>query len=220
MKLKWLSRPAAYMPVWHAMEEFTRLRDSACEDEIWLTEHAPVYTLGQAGLSEHILNPHNIPVVRCNRGGQVTYHGPGQVVMYTLVDLRRQHIFIKEYVAMLEQTVLSVLQLYGIEQACRKPGAPGIYVPPASLVQSAGVQGLAKIAALGLKVSRGCVYHGIALNVAMDLQPFEYINPCGYAGLKTVDMQACGVSASVDSVGQQLAQSFMQLYEARTCSPA
>lgn len=214
MKLKWLERPSQYLPVWQAMEEFTRNRDASTEDEVWLTEHAPVYTLGQAGLTEHILNPHGIPIVRCNRGGQVTYHGPGQVVMYTLIDLRRHGLFIREFVSLLEQTVLGVLQDNGLENSCRKPGAPGIYVPFDYQLPKPH-KDLAKIAALGLKVSRGCVYHGIALNVAMDLKPFEGINPCGYAGLKTVDMQSYGIRSDVINIGNQLAQSFMSLCSAK-----
>lgn len=207
MRKLWLAHPAMYMPVWQAMEEYTRTRTADTEDQIWLTEHAPVYTLGQAGLASHILNPHDIPIVRCNRGGQVTYHGPGQVVMYTLVDLRRQHIFIREFVRRLEMSVLSVLLELGVPNPCRKLGAPGIYVPQESLQQSSD-NGLAKIAALGLKVSRGCVYHGVALNVAMDLSPFEYINPCGYAGLQTVDIRSCGIDTDVITVGNLLAEKF------------
>lgn len=213
MQLKWLDSPSDYTTVWQAMESFTHGREATTADEIWLTEHAPVYTLGQAGLAEHILNPHNIPIVRCNRGGQVTYHGPGQVVMYTLIDLRRQHIFVREFVSLLEQTVLGVLESYGIRDACRKQGAPGIYVPLDNNTSSH--DNLAKIAALGLKVSKGCVYHGLALNVDMDLSPFDGINPCGYAGLKTVDMKFCGISADPSAVGNELARKFFSLCNAR-----
>lgn len=208
MRSLWLERPSMYMPIWYEMEQYTQNRTPDTEDQIWLTEHSPVYTLGQAGKNSHILNPRDIPVIRCNRGGQVTYHGPGQLLMYTLIDLRRQHMFIKEFVALLEQSVMSVLLELGVKNPCRKPGAPGIYVPQSSLLNSHG-NGLAKIAALGLKVSRGCVYHGIALNVDMDLRPFDNINPCGFAGLQTVDISSCGVTTDVLTAGNLLAQKFV-----------
>ncbi|MFT0533827.1 lipoyl(octanoyl) transferase LipB [Castellaniella hirudinis] len=211
--LRHLDRPAPYLPVWQAMQDFTERRQPDTPDELWLVEHAPVYTLGQAGLELHILNPHGIPVVHCNRGGQVTYHGPGQVVLYTLVDLRRKGVFVRDFVALLERAVLAVLADFGVSQACRKPGAPGIYVPQSALLQPQG-DALAKIAALGIKVRRGCAYHGVALNVAMDLTPFAGINPCGYAGLQTVDLRACGVRAEVAAVGDGLARHFMAAWQA------
>ncbi|MGB6241507.1 MAG: lipoyl(octanoyl) transferase LipB [Castellaniella sp.] len=207
MQLRWLDRPAPYLPVWQAMQDFTENRTADTPDELWLVEHAPVYTLGQAGLESHILNPHGIPVVHCNRGGQVTYHGPGQVVLYTLVDLRRRGVFVRDFVTRLEQSVLDVLADLGVPSACRKPGAPGIYVPQSALSVSQG-SALAKIAALGIKVRRGCAYHGVALNVGMDLGPFSDINPCGYAGLQTVDLRACGVQADLIDVGDRLARRF------------
>jgi lipoyl(octanoyl) transferase len=195
--IKWLDRPAGYEPVWQAMQAFTAARTPATADEIWLCEHEPVYTLGQAGKPEHVLNPGAIPVVRTDRGGQVTYHGPGQVVAYALVDLRRAGLYVKEYVAFLEDAVIGTLAEYGIE-AGRKPGAPGVYVP--------GRGGdLAKIAALGIKIRSGCAYHGVALNVDMDLAPFLGINPCGYENLATVDMAACGVTAGLEDAGERLA---------------
>ncbi|OZI62948.1 lipoyl(octanoyl) transferase LipB [Bordetella genomosp. 11] len=197
--IKWLNRPADYAAVWQAMQAFTEARTPATADEIWLCEHGPVYTLGQAGKPEHVLNPHDIPVVRTDRGGQVTYHGPGQVVAYALIDLRRAGIYVKEYVAFLEDAVIATLAGYGI-QACRKPGAPGVYVP----VPSADGE-LAKIAALGIKIRSGCAYHGVALNVDMDLAPFLGINPCGYENLATTDMASCGVAASLRDVGESLA---------------
>ncbi len=209
--VKCLPKPADYASVAQAMQEFTSQRSAATADELWLVEHSPVYTLGQAGLAEHILNPHGIPVIRCNRGGQVTYHGPGQIVLYTLMDLRRKNMFVRPFVSLLEQAVLDTLSSFGINSACRKPGAPGIYVPPKALSQPAS-DDLAKIAALGVKVSKGCTYHGLALNVAMDLSPFLGINPCGFAGLQTVDMQACGVRAQVDEVGAALALNFQRLW--------
>ncbi|CAM5785540.1 lipoyl(octanoyl) transferase LipB [Castellaniella caeni] len=213
MRLRWLDRPAAYLPVWQAMQDFTEQRGDDTPDELWLVEHAPVYTLGQAGLESHILNPHGIPVVHCNRGGQVTYHGPGQVVLYTLLDLRRRRIFVREFVTLLEQAVLDTLAELGVAQACRKPGAPGIYVPQSALLAPSG-QALAKIAALGIKVRNGRAYHGVALNVAMDLSPFLGINPCGYAGLQTVDLQSCGIRANLTEVGELLARRFTAAWEA------
>lgn len=208
VRVRWLDRPAPYLPVWQAMQDFTEQRQSDTQDELWLVEHSPVYTLGQAGLESHILNPHGIPVVHCNRGGQVTYHGPGQVVLYTLVDLRRHAMFVRDFVNLLERVVLEVLAELGVPQACRKPGAPGIYVPQQALQDPHG-DALAKIAALGIKIRRGRAYHGLALNVDMDLTPFAGINPCGYAGLQTVDLRACGVAAEVAGVGELLARRFV-----------
>lgn len=204
----WPRRPVPYQETFEAMKAFTQSRDAHTPDEIWLVEHDPVYTLGQAGKPEHVLSPGAIPLIKSDRGGQVTYHGPGQVVAYCLVDLRRLGIFVKEYVELLEAVVIGVLADYGLVQACRKPGAPGVYVPwPAASVQPASGPDveLAKIAALGVKISRGCSYHGLALNVDMNLAPFLGINPCGYAGLRTVDMAACGVSTTVHDVGEALA---------------
>lgn len=195
--VKWLPRPADYHTVWQAMQAYTAARDAAARDEIWLCEHAPVYTLGQAGLPEHVLNAGAIPVVHTDRGGQVTYHGPGQVVAYTLVDLRRGGMYVKEFVAFLEDATIAMLADLGL-QACRKPGAPGVYVP------RAGGE-LAKIAALGIKVRAGRAYHGVALNVDMDLAPFSGINPCGYRGLATVDLAHCGVRCDVVEAGERLA---------------
>jgi len=188
---------ADYESTWQAMKTFTENRLPDTENQIWQVEHPPVYTLGQAGKQEHILNPGNIPVVKCNRGGQVTYHGPGQVVVYPLIDLHRANMFVKEYVSTLEDAIIHTLNDYGLMQACRKDGAPGVYVP----MQNGE---LAKIAALGVKVSRGCTYHGLAINVDMDLQPFQGINPCGYAGLETVDMKTVGVQAEWQDVADRV----------------
>jgi lipoyl(octanoyl) transferase len=201
---KWLARPADYDSVWRDMQAFTEARGAETPDEIWLCEHSPVYTLGQAGKPEHVLNAANIPVVRSDRGGQVTYHGPGQVVAYVMVDLRRAGLYVKEYVAFLEDAAIATLAEFGV-QACRKPGAPGVYVlrPEAA---GSGDDDLAKIAALGIKVRSGCTYHGVALNVDMDLAPFLGINPCGYANLETVDLAACGVHADLVDVGESLAR--------------
>lgn len=188
---------ADYETTWMAMKTFTENRLPETENQIWLVEHPPVYTLGQAGKPEHILNAGNIPVIRCNRGGQVTYHGPGQVVVYPLINLHRANMFVKEYVTALEDAIIHTLNDYGIDQACRKEGAPGVYVPMEN-------GELAKIAALGVKVSRGCTYHGLAINVDMDLTPFEGINPCGYAQLRTVDMKTVGGQASWREVADKV----------------
>ncbi|MBV7485454.1 lipoyl(octanoyl) transferase LipB [Bordetella sp. BOR01] len=198
--IKWLTRPADYAPVWQDMRAFTAGRGAATPDQVWLCEHAPVYTLGQAGKPEHLLNPGAIPVVMCDRGGQVTYHGPGQVVAYTLFDLRRAGLFVREYVRLLEDAAIGTLDDFGIAGACRKPGAPGVYVPRGPAGE------LAKIAALGIKIRNGYAYHGVALNVDMDLSPFQGINPCGYEGLVTVDMAACGARHDLAPVGQRLAE--------------
>lgn len=198
VRTKWWPGHADYLEVWHAMQDYTEARQPGAEDEIWLVEHAPVYTLGQAGLREHILDSGAIPVVESNRGGQVTYHGPGQVVAYCLVDLHRLGLYVKEYVALLEDVAIGLLVDLGVAAACRKPGAPGVYVPMPE-------GDLAKIAALGIKIRRGCAYHGLALNVDMDLRPFEGINPCGYEGLRTVDLRTCGVHALPRDVGDMLA---------------
>ena len=210
IKNRWWARPAPYGDVWQAMRDFTEARGDDAADEIWLVEHAPVYTLGQAGKPEHILNSGAIPVERCDRGGQVTYHGPGQVVAYCLVDLRRRRLFVKEYVKLLEGVAIRVLDELGVAGACRKPGAPGVYVP-----MSPG-DDLAKIVALGIKIRKGCAYHGLALNVDMDLAPFLGINPCGYEGLRTVDLKTCGVRTSVEHVGQLLATHVSQALDAYT----
>jgi lipoyl(octanoyl) transferase len=205
-----------YEPTLAAMRAFTEGRGAATPDEIWLCEHPPVYTQGLAGKPEHVLAALGIPVVQTNRGGQVTYHGPGQVVAYPLIDLRRLGIYVKEYVFRLEQAVLKTLDRFGVT-GHRVAGAPGIYVnldDPFGHAALTGPRaepfaGLGKIAALGIKVSRHCTYHGVALNVAMDLRPFDGINPCGYAGLRTVDLSTIGVPASTDEVadvlGRQLA---------------
>jgi lipoyl(octanoyl) transferase len=169
----------AYEPVWRAMQAFTDARDADTPDELWLVEHDPVFTLGQAGKWEHVLGPGDIPVVPVDRGGQVTYHGPGQLVAYPLLDLRRLGIGVRELVCRIEQAVIDTLARWGIA-ARRREGAPGIYV------------GDAKIMALGLRVRRGCSFHGLAFNVAMDLAPFSRINPCGFRGLAVTQVLDCG----------------------------
>jgi lipoyl(octanoyl) transferase len=192
-------RRSAYAPTLQAMRDFTEQRQPNTPDELWLIEHDPVYTLGQAAKREHLLRANTIPVVQTDRGGQVTYHGPGQVVAYVLMDLRRRGYFIKEAVHRIEQAVIDLLGQQALA-AARKPGAPGVYVLTAQ-----GQPG-AKIAALGLKVRHGCTYHGVALNVAMDLSPFQDINPCGYAGLETTDMASCGIHLSLTQAASQLAR--------------
>ena len=195
-------RPADYAQTLAEMQAFTRDRTATTPDTLWQVEHPPVYTLGLAGLTTHILDAGTIPVVRVERGGQVTYHGPGQIVIYTLLDIRRRGIFVKDLVCRLEQALIDTLTDYGIPGSTRKPQAPGVYVPDPTSTDP--TPSLAKIAAIGLKVTQGRTYHGIALNLAMDLDPFSRINPCGYAGLKTVDMATMGVSASWQEVADTL----------------
>jgi lipoyl(octanoyl) transferase len=182
---------ADYLSTWQAMREFTAQRGAGTPDELWVVEHPPVFTLGQAGKTDHLLAPGDIPVVATDRGGQVTYHGPGQVVVYPLIDLRRLGIFVKELVFRIEQATIQTLAAFGVDGR-RAAGAPGVYVPWPDSGAQGELAGLAKIAALGIKVSRGASYHGVALNVAMDLAPFARINPCGYAGLPTVDLATLG----------------------------
>tara|TARA_A100001391_G_scaffold205462_1_gene207081 strand:+ start:267420 stop:268082 length:663 start_codon:yes stop_codon:yes gene_type:complete len=215
ISVKWLPRLAPYDPVWQAMRAFTEARNNETVDEIWLVEHEPVYTLGLAGKMEHVLNSGAIPIVKTDRGGQVTYHGPGQIVAYCLFDLRRHGVYVKEYVYRLEQVVIEVLRHYGLSGACRKPGAPGVYVPVGrAQVLGAADDTLAKIAALGIKVRNGCAYHGIALNVHMDLSPFLGINPCGYEGLITVDLAGCGVHTTVSGAAQVLVGHLLDAFPA------
>ena len=205
----------AYDLCFVAMRAFTAAREPDTPDEIWLCEHPPVFTQGIAGKPEHVLDAGAIPVVPTDRGGQVTYHGPGQVVAYPLVDLRRLGIYVKEYVFRLEQALLRTLEMHGVT-GHRVRGEPGIYVRLADpfghamhAAQGEGEDrfaGLGKIAAIGVKVSRHCAYHGVALNVAMDLRPFSRINPCGHAGLKTIDLSTIGVRASWDEVAKSLGE--------------
>ncbi len=204
-----------------AMRAFTEARNEATPDELWLAEHDPVFTQGVAGRAEHVHGSGDIPVQQSNRGGQVTYHGPGQVLAYPLVDLRRHGFYVKEYVFRLESAVLKVLESYGVT-GHRVAGAPGIYVRLADPFSHAALggpvdprepfRGLGKIAALGIKVSRHCAFHGVALNVAMDLEPFSRIDPCGYAGLATVDLARLGVNATwreaADRLASRLANQF------------
>ena len=212
------------------MQDFTTQRDSQTPDEIWLCEHAAVFTQGLAGLDTHVLSAGTTPVIATNRGGQVTYHGPGQVVAYALIDLRRAGYFVKEYVYKLEEAIVRTLLHFGVT-GLRVGGAPGVFVrrldanshavllsrpmkhDSANAKPPPDFTGLAKIAALGVKVSRHCAYHGVALNVRMDLSPFERINPCGYAGLATTDLFTIGIEVSwqemADVLGSKLATSLM-----------
>lgn len=203
-----------YLPTYEAMKSFTESRTSDTPDEIWVLQHPPTYTLGQAGDSAHLLNPNTaIPLVSVNRGGQITYHGPGQIVVYLLLDLKRRHLFVRELVHKIEQTIIDTLADSGIF-GTRKSGAPGIYLSDSAQVSETLVG--AKIAALGLKVTKQCCYHGLALNVDMDLKPFEAINPCGYEGLKTIDMKSLGVSDNIDIVAKNLLSHLSQQLEVRS----
>jgi lipoyl(octanoyl) transferase len=206
---------AAYLPTYEAMQAFTAGRDPDTPDELWICEHPPVFTQGLAGQADHLLMPGHIPVIQTNRGGQVTFHGPGQVMAYPLVNLQRAGYYVKEYVYKLEESVIRTLSHFGVT-GHRVAGAPGIYVrldDPFSHAALTGpanpsdpFKGLGKISALGIKVSRHCTYHGVALNVAMDLEPFDRINPCGYAGLKTVDLSTMGIDTTWDEAARVLAE--------------
>lgn len=188
---------ADYEPVWRRMQAFTDSRDEGTADELWLVEHPPVFTLGLNGRAEHVLDPGDIPVIQVDRGGQVTYHGPGQAVLYVLVDLRRRSLGVRALVTLLEQAIIAFLAGHGIRAEVR-PDAPGAYV------------GGAKIAALGLRVRRGASYHGLSLNVDPDLSAFARINPCGYEGLETTSLKALGVEMDVETAGRAVADKLMQ----------
>lgn len=202
-----------YEPTVEAMRAYTESRQSQSADRLWLCEHPPVFTQGLAGQAQHVLKPGEIPVVQSNRGGQVTYHGPGQVVAYPLLDLRRAGYYVKEYVYRIEEAVIRTLSHLGVT-GHRVAGSPGIYVrldAPGSHAALTGprpadepFRGLGKIAALGIKVSRHCTYHGLALNVAMDLQPYSRINPCGYAGLQSIDLSTIGIHITWDEAAHLL----------------
>lgn len=187
---------AEYEPVWRRMQAYTDQRGEGALDELWLVQHPPVFTQGQAGKAEHILAPGAIPVIQVDRGGQVTYHGPGQIVAYPLVDISRKGIGVRDFVCRIEEAIIRVLAQYGVSGE-RVAGAPGIYVNGA------------KIASLGLRVRRGCTFHGLALNVDMDLEPFQRINPCGYAGLQVTQLSAF-VQARLGEVEDRLVASLQQ----------
>ena len=196
-----------YERVWREMRDYTDARDAAADDEVWLLEHPSVYTLGMAGRREHILDAGGIPVVQTDRGGQVTYHGPGQLVAYLLLDLRRRGIGVKELVTRTEQAAMDALRGVGVA-AGRRPGAPGVYTMDA------------KIAALGFRVRRGCCYHGLAINVGMDLEPFTRINPCGYAGLRVTSLQEQGVRVSVSEFADRLLRALDEFLTLNDLTPA
>jgi lipoyl(octanoyl) transferase len=189
-----------YEPTWRAMQDFTAARTADTPDEIWLVEHSPVFTLGQAGKPEHVLADIGIPVIPIDRGGQVTYHGPGQVVIYLLLDLRRRGYGVKELVRRIEQSLIDYLADQGIT-ATRQEGAPGVYV------------GEAKIGALGLRVRNGCCYHGLALNVDMDLSPFRAINPCGHAGMAVTQIRDMGLSVSYEEAREGVLKHLLRTTE-------
>ncbi|GAB4061529.1 lipoyl(octanoyl) transferase LipB [Uliginosibacterium sediminicola] len=191
-----------YAPSFEAMKAFTATRDAKTPDQLWLLQHPPVYTLGLAGKVEHLLQASEVPVVKIDRGGQITYHGPGQAVVYLLLDLHRRQLMVRQLVNLMEQALIDVLADWGIA-AERREGAPGVYV------------GEAKIAALGLKITRGCSYHGLSLNVEMDLAPFTRINPCGYEGLRTTQLSELGVHTSVAEAHRRLAERLAALLEER-----
>ena len=199
-----------YEPVWRAMQRFTDVRDESTTDELWVVEHDPVFTLGQAGKPEHVLAAGDIPVIHVDRGGQVTYHGPGQIVVYPLLDLKRRKVGVREYVHRIEQALIDTLGEWNI-QAERRDGAPGVYVADA------------KVAALGIRVRRGCTFHGLAFNIGMDLEPFHRINPCGYQGLQVTSMGDLGGPSGMDAVKPvllaQLARQFGLVLQAEAGLP-
>lgn len=187
---------ADYEPVWREMQAFTDSRDKQTPDQLWLVQHPPVFTQGQAGKAEHVLAPGDIPVIQVDRGGQVTYHGPGQIVAYPLVDIRRKGIGVREFVNRIEESIIRVLSQYGVKGQ-RVAGAPGIYVDGN------------KVASLGLRVRRGCTFHGLAFNIDMDLEPFQRINPCGYAGLQVTQLSDLAV-VTFEQAEQRLVENLVQ----------
>lgn len=190
INLKYLGL-SEYEPVWRAMQEFTNQRNQDTTDELWMVEHPPVFTQGQAGKPEHVLNPGDIPIIQVDRGGQVTYHGPGQIVIYPLIDLKRHKIGIRALVNGIEQALINTMAEYGVI-AKRKEKAPGVYVDGK------------KIASLGLRVRKGCTFHGLAFNIRMDLEPFQRINPCGYKGLEATQLSELQSTAELEKVQEQL----------------
>lgn len=189
-----------YQPVWQAMKQFTDTRNACTRDEIWILQHFPVYTQGLAGKPEHLLHASDIPVVRIDRGGQITYHGPGQIIAYLMLDLRHWKLNVRGLVRIMEQAVIDLLQPFGI-MAQGREDAPGVYVDDA------------KIASLGLKIRHGCCYHGLAFNVDMDLAPFAHINPCGFAGLRITQAMDLGIRTPLSQLEQQLAQNLIRLLQ-------
>lgn len=194
-----------YRPTWQAMNDFSAARNADTPDELWCCEHPPTYTLGQAGKPEHRLHDNGIALIQIDRGGQITYHGPGQVVIYLLVDLNRRHLKVKDFVWRIEQAIIDLLAAHGLASR-RVDGAPGVYVDRKD-------GSVAKIGALGLRIRRGCSTHGLSLNVDMDLLPFSAINPCGYAGMAVTDLRAQGVEAAQDAVAQALVAQLLKQME-------
>ena len=186
-----------YHETWQKMQDFTSSRQQDTADELWFLQHPPVYTLGKNGKAEHVLNPADIPVINSDRGGQVTYHGPGQIVVYTLLDLNRLNIGVRQLVTVLEQTIIDLLAAYGVDSSARRD-APGVYVNDA------------KIAALGLRVRKGCSFHGLALNVDMDLEPFSRINPCGYEGLEVTQLKNLVTDVDIKDVVENLQHTLLK----------
>ena len=199
LRVRWLGR-VSYEPTWRAMQQFTDRRDDATADELWLLEHEPVYTLGLNADPAHVLDAGDIPLVRIDRGGQVTYHGPGQLVVYALIDMRRAHLGVRDLVTALERAVIDLAACYGIGAACRER-APGVYVDGR------------KLASIGLRIRRGGSYHGLALNVNMDLEPFSRINPCGHAGLEMTQLAALGGAADVQRAAREFAPLLLRRLE-------
>jgi len=197
MKIKYLGLQD-FTATWQAMHDFTLNRDENTEDELWVLEHTPVFTQGQAGKPEHIINPHNIPIIQTDRGGQVTYHGPGQIIIYVLYDIKRAKMGVRQLVSTLEQSIIQLLAQYDInaQTHCERPG---VYIQEE------------KIASIGLRVKKGCSFHGISFNVAMDLTPFTYINPCGYAQLKMTQLKTFMSDVNVDKIQHNLAESLAEL---------
>lgn len=187
-----------YVETWQRMQQFTDTRDEQTPDELWLLEHDPVFTQGQAGKAEHLLFPGDIPVVQVDRGGQVTYHGPGQLVVYVLLNIKRRNLGVRQLVNLIEQSIVDTLAIYQLN-AYAKADAPGVYVDEK------------KVASLGLRIRKGCSFHGLALNVDMDLSPFQRINPCGYAGMQMIQTKDIGGPASIADAKQQLTHQLLQL---------
>ncbi len=196
MKTSFLGRED-YVPLWHAMQAFTDERDESTPDEIWFCEHPPVFTMGLNAAEEHLLAPGDIPIVRIDRGGQVTFHGPGQLMVYPLIDIRRANIGVRTLVTALEQSVVDLVAEFGVEAAA-KPEAPGVYVNDD------------KLASVGLRIRRGCSFHGMALNVDADLEPFSRINPCGYKGLAMTDLKTLGIELDLEQTGDRLLPHFLR----------
>ena len=205
LAFRYFSGLQPYAPLWQAMQAYTDKRNSSSDDEIWLLEHSSVFTQGQAGKTQHILATGDIPIINTDRGGQVTYHGPGQLIAYFMIDLRRRGLGIRDIITLMEQTVISVLASYHIP-ADTRVDAPGVYV------------GQAKIASLGLRVRRGCTFHGLAFNIDMDLSPFLSINPCGHAGLQMVQLKDFAPDVTMNNVRQCLQQHLQQAFvDAEKC---